>query len=449
MSTRLRYGVPALLVIGVVLAGLALTGGLGGLGLGPGGPGASGPNGASGATSSQGADGSFPIDPTLAPTPTPRPEVGGTELYGYLPYWEMTDGVVEHLRSDHLSTIALFSVSARRNGVLNTGPVGYSRITGPIGRQIIAEAHARDARVELVFTSFGAEKNGVFFGRIPRGGGAPASPAPAASGVQVPTDTPTAPPPWQRTVGELVDLAVDLDVDGINVDVELLDEQDRGGYGEFLAALRSRLVEAIPRARLSVATEAGPRGVGNAAKAVEAGVDRVFLMGYDYHWSGSSPGATSPIDRHDGIYDLRWSIEQYVGVGVPRDRILLGLPLYGMSWHMNGPDRTSYVLERGQTWIPNRHLSVVLDPAFSPGRDPFEVAEFFIEPADPGFRITYFDSPATLRTKLAFARDQGLAGGGFWAIGYERGLPGFLALMADFREGRVDRSEAPTGTLVP
>jgi GH18 family chitinase len=57
--------------------------------------------------------------------------------------------------------------------------------------------------------------------------------------------------------------------------------------------------------------------------------------------------------------------------------------------------------------------------------------------------VTYYDSPATLRSKLAFARDQGLAGGGFWALGYERGLPGYLDLMRDFRNGKVAREEAP------
>ena len=52
-------------------------------------------------------------------------------------------------------------------------------------------------------------------------------------------------------------------------------------------------------------------------------------MGYDYHWSGSQPGASSPVDRSDGLYTLRWSIARYVEAGVPRDRILLGLPVIG------------------------------------------------------------------------------------------------------------------------
>ena len=37
-----------------------------------------------------------------------------------------------------------------------------------------------------------------------------------------------------------------------------------------------------------------------AAAAAAAGADRIFLMGYDYHYEGSEPGAASPLDSFDG-----------------------------------------------------------------------------------------------------------------------------------------------------
>ena len=439
-----------MLVVLVVGAALALYGG----GFGTGGPGSSAGPGSSGVPPGAG-------QPTLVPTPTPRPEVGGTELYGYLPYWRLNESTPAYMRDVPLSTIALFSVAAKRDGSINTGPLGYQRIAGPIGRQIIAEAHQRDVRVELVFTSFGERKNAVFFGRTPGRGGPPtASPgastgaSPAASLAASPAASPAPSPgpshpagprgaPWTRTVDELVALALDLDVDGINVDVELLNEADREAYGTFLRELRDALLEARPKARVTVATEAGLRGVGNAATAAAAGVDRIFLMGYDYHWSGSKPGASSPVDRIDGLYDLRWSIDSYVEAGVPRDRILLGLPLYGMTWRSTGPERWSTVVGKGKSWILDGNLDVLLDPEFAPQRDSIEHAEFFVEQDGDTWLHTYYDSPATLRLKLALARDHGLAGGGFWAIGYEQGLPGYLELMRDFRDGAVERSEAP------
>jgi hypothetical protein len=359
----------------------------------------------------------------------------------------MTERNATYLDAVPLTTLAVFSVSARRTGELNTSAPGYERITGVIGRRIIDEAQARGARVELVFTSFGPERNGIFFGRVPRRGGpAPSGAAPTGP---APTDQvsggpePTA-PPYARSVSELVALADELGVDGINVDVEQLGELDRVAYGDFLSSLRRELVRPMPEGQVSVATEAGLRGIGNAATAHAAGVDRVFLMGYDYHWPGSNPGAVSPVERTDGLYDLRWSIDRYVEAGVPRDRILLGLPLYGTMWRTIGPDRTSPVVGKGVAWIPRRHLDRLLDPSFQPSRDQLELSEFFVEPDDEEWLITYYDSPATLRPKLALARDHGLAGAGFWAIGYERGLAGYRALMDDVRAGEVDRSEAPS-----
>jgi hypothetical protein len=416
--------------------------------------------GASGGTADPGESGGS--QPTIAPTPTPRPSAGGTELYGFLPYWQMNAAMATYLQSTPLTTVALFSVTARATGGINTKAQGYRRITGPIGRQLIDEAHARGARVDLVFTSFGADRNAVFFGRVAAptapapdgspatsssaspatGSSAAASSSPIASDVPLPLPT-AAVAPWHRTVTELVELARGLGVDGINVDIEAMLADDREAFGAFITELRAALVAAIPDARLTVDTEAGLRGTGNAAVANAAGADRLFLMGYDYHFSTSQPGATSPVDRDDGLYTLRWSIDRYVEAGVPRDRILLGLPLYGMKWRLASPSRTALVIGEGVTWVPSQHRVQLSDPTFHPGFDPLEITQVIWEPDAAEWLVTYYDSPATLRPKLAMAVDGGLAGAGFWAMGYERGLPGYLELMRDFRAGDIGRDEAP------
>ena len=58
-------------------------------------------------------------------------------------------------------------------------------------------------------------------------------------------------------------------------------------------------------------------------------------------------------------------------------------------------------------------------------------------PEPPGWNAVYYDSPRSLTPKLALADDRGLAGAGFWAIGYERGLPGYGQLMTTFRAGKL------------
>ena len=66
-------------------------------------------------------------------------------------------------RRDRHDTIALFSVTHAEQRGARDHANGYRRITGPIGRAIIAEAHDRGRRVDVTYTSFGEAKNDTLF----------------------------------------------------------------------------------------------------------------------------------------------------------------------------------------------------------------------------------------------------------------------------------------------
>ncbi len=401
--------------LGLATSGLLGTGGRGsgaagsgGTAVGSGGPGSSAAPGSAGAPATP-----SPV-PTPAPSPTPPPAIGGTELYGYLPYWQMSARMATYLDHVPVTTLALFSVGVDGNGAVKTSDIGYRRITGTIGRGLIADAHARGQRVELVFTSFGVAQNKRLFT----------------------FDTPGQ-ARRDRAVAGLLALAKSLGVDGIDVDVEQVQGDITIGYAAFMGELRAGLGVLGRHATLTAATATDHDGAEMARTAIISGADRVFLMGYNYHWSGSGAGASAPIQNRDPGLDLTQSIVDYVETGVPRNRILLGLPLYGMTWDLAGPDRSDGVLGKGTTWIPASHVSVLLGPGFAPTLDPIEVSEYFMTTDGTTFSATYYDSPRSLQPKLALARSQGLAGAGFWALGYEYGLPGYLDLMAAFRAGRI------------
>lgn len=356
--------------------------------------------------------------PDAAKTPIPIP-IPGHEVFGFVPYWEMDDGLAAHLAETDLTTLALFSVTHKRNGDLSPGERGYRKIDGPLGRQLIREAHDRGVRVELVYTSFGTGKNDAFF---------------RSAEAQ------------QRTIAGLVAMATDLGVDGINVDVELLAGEHVAAYGAFVGRLRAALRAVDGEAQVSVATAANIRGTAMAVAAAEAGADRIFMMGYDYHWSGSEPGASAPLDRRDGsAKDLAWSLDLYRDAGVPADRTILGLPLYGMSWPVEGPELGAARTGRGSVWIPSDNLGTLRDTAAVPALDPLEVVEHLALPDGDGWRAVYFDSPATLTPKLALADARGLAGAGLWAVGYERGLIDYTRLIATFKAGKLPTTVAAAG----
>ena len=66
------------------------------------------------------------------------------------------------------------------------------------------------------------------------------------------------------------------------------------------------------------------------------------------------------------------------------------------------------------------------DESFDPEYNATESVEFYAVPDEEhgSWDAVYYDSPRSLTPKLALANDRGLAGAGFWAIGYERGLAG-------------------------
>jgi hypothetical protein len=365
-------------------------------------------------------------DPTaraeVTPRPTPRP-VPGHEVFGFVPYWEMNEGIAEHLARTDLTTLALFSVTHTRTGALDTSQEGYRRITGAIGERLIREAHERGVAVQLVYTSFGRAKNERLFGSLE---------------VQ------------DKAIAGLVSLAVQRRVDGIDVDVEQLGVELVPAYGAFVGRLRDALRAAMPDGEVSVATTSGATGAAMAMAAATAGADRIFMMAYDYHYAGSEVGASAPMDRRDGAdADLVWSLDLYESVGVPVERTILGLPLYGMRWRVSGPELGASRLGDGAIWVPADNPAFLAAPPLPPQLDPIEIVEFYAVPPDPtlpsgdpsaaaGWQAIYVDSPATLAPKLRLADDRGLAGAGFWAIGYERGLPDYRELIARFGAGKLD-----------
>jgi Glycosyl hydrolases family 18 len=365
-------------------------------------------------------------EPTPEPTPVPIPK---HEVYGFVPYWEMDDTIADHVAKTDLTTLALFSVTHRSNGRLDA-QTGLKRIRGQVGHDLIRAARGNGARVEIVYTSFGETKNRSFY------------------------DNPKAQDRW---IDELIGLVEELDLDGINVDVEALPPDLVADYGDFVGRLRTALRERRPNAQVSVATQANE--VGAAMAAAAAGADRIFLMGYDYRTAGTEPGASAPIERMDGEpKDLRWSLDLYATLGVPVERTILGLPLYGVTWPVIGPGFLAPKSGRGDAWVPRWNLTTFADPSFAPTYEPTESVEFYSVPtayasAEPSATLpgagpspspeptawdaVYYDSPRSLTPKLRLADERGLAGAGFWAIGYERGLPDYTKLISEFKSGKL------------
>ena len=174
-----------------------------------------------------------------------------------------------------------------------------------------------------------------------------------------------------------------------------------------------------------------------ASLAIRRGADRVFLMGYANRGPRSPvTGNIAPLVNTDGGLGLRASLELYADREVPFDRIIVGLPAYGMTWATQGPELHARrappsVSERGSTTL----FRVVGPPAGATDvtydTDPIEGSAriAWFQPDRGSWFQTYYDTPATLRAKYLLAHEEQLAGVGMWTLGYDMGDPGYPALV--------------------
>jgi putative cell wall-binding protein len=342
------------------------------------------------------------------------------EVYGFLPYWEIDTGVDAYLRYDLLTTVALFSVYIDgTSGALSSSTLLGSGRAALIST-IVQHAHAAGVRVDLTVrpSPDTATANQAFLANAT---------AQAAA------------------VTNIASTVAQLGLDGANLDFESLYNADFAGYASWAAALRTRLRQADVAARVTVSTNANVSGSGIARKVTDAGVDRVFIMGYAYRSSGSSPvGVISPYDRYTGNasdLDLLWTLGQYDKVGVPRNRLLLGLPYYGMRWPtVTGALHSLRASGGGVTWLPSSGLPAGANVQ----RDTVEQAAWFAlqDPTTKAWTQTYYDDGTSLRAKYGLAVSRGLAGVGMWALGYDRGVSGYWeAIAATFGVLRVAGSD--------
>jgi spore germination protein len=138
----------------------------------------------------------------------------------------------------------------------------------------------------------------------------------------------------QRLLDEAVELGAEMGVAGLQLDIEIysfIPPDTIKRYRNFVQTLSERLHQQSPPRNLSVFFPMGTESQLYDAATLE-GVDQLVLQGYDAHWLGSQ--VAGPVAPLTGPEAVTWekAVAQGALLGVPKERLLLGFPLFGYEW---------------------------------------------------------------------------------------------------------------------
>jgi spore germination protein len=216
--------------------------------------------------------------------------------------------------------------------------------------------------------------------------------------------------------------------DGLVIDYEALEDDQREPFTQFIAELAGALAERgkvlnvalMPKdADTSRAYDNGSQALDYAALSRYA--DQLTLMTYEEHWETSEPGpvASTPWVR---------SILEYARTVIPSDKLYVGLPFYGYDWG-NSPTAAGLtyaeVVDRIRRYTPQvRWDERAQSPHFTYNEDGEE-------------HVVWFEDRRSLESKLRLFQSLGVRNVVIWRLGGED--PAFWDVLAETFSGPAQR----------
>lgn len=234
----------------------------------------------------------------------------------------------------------------------------------------------------------------------------------------------------QNLVNQIVSMAIQYNLDGINLDFESLNQSKVGdAYIEFVRELSIKC--ANNGIVLSVDNYVPTSYTAFYNRAEQANfADYVVIMGYDEHYAGGDAGSVSSIGWvKQGVADTL--------AEVPADQVILGMPFYTRVWQLtkntSSKDSTDskdnndekdtnsdsdydvtskiYGMRAADTLLTDNGVTKIWDK--ESGQN---YAEF--TSGNSTFKVWLEDATST-EERLKVMQDNKLAGASFWKLGFE------------------------------
>jgi spore germination protein YaaH len=247
---------------------------------------------------------------------------------------------------------------------------------------------------------------------------------------------------WDLTAGvnglkNRVQLAKDIaaaidkyNLDGVNVDIEGIGSAYKEEHTDFIRLLRQYIPS---KKEVSVAVAANPNGWKTGwhgfydYKSLSGHADYLMIMAYDESWESPE----SPIGPVASISFSERSIQYAINQGVPKNKIVYGLPFYGRIWKTDGPTLENRSITgmglsstRVEPVVSEFNGKIQFDEKAQSPFATFKIPtgkSYFLGSTKltEGKYIIWFENERSIKAKLRLPAKYDIKGTGSWALFHE------------------------------
>jgi cellulose synthase/poly-beta-1,6-N-acetylglucosamine synthase-like glycosyltransferase/spore germination protein YaaH/peptidoglycan/xylan/chitin deacetylase (PgdA/CDA1 family) len=195
--------------------------------------------------------------------------------------------------------------------------------------------------------------------------------------------------------------------EGLNVDLENLDDKDYKKYPEFLRLL----ADTLHAAGLSISTDLEASHHGEFFREMAAICDFTVLMAYDEHYEGGEPGPIASIPWFNRVLDQALR-------DIPQEKLVVGIGNYSYDW-LDGTDSTESI---------SYQTALMLAEDNYPDEPPAKVVDFDPDALNSTFEYTdendrrhevWMLDAVSAYNQCLLARGKAVRGSALWALGSE------------------------------
>ncbi|AZU60829.1 LysM peptidoglycan-binding domain-containing protein [Neobacillus mesonae] len=198
---------------------------------------------------------------------------------------------------------------------------------------------------------------------------------------------------------------------GVNIDFEYVNPSDRENYNNFLR----KVVAKLRPQGYSVSTALAPKiSAGQKGQLYEAHdyaahgqiVDFVVIMTYEWGWIGGRPWAVAPISEVRKVLD-------YAVTEIPRNKIVMGVPLYGYDWKIPWKQGTL-----ARIISPKEAVDIAAKYGVAISYDETYQSPFFRYTDETGQQHeVWFEDARSMQAKYDTVKAYNLRGISYWVLG--------------------------------